>query len=273
VGGARGVPQGAPPRRNGTCVTGQPLPAASVCSCFRPESTSPPAPSQTRLRMSDTCPMAAAGAGGGGLAAVPVSTPTRDEPQPTALLQPRPLQPQRLPSSKRRRLSCSLFSCGDPPNTSAAAEDQEEGGEENQEDQQQQQQQQQPEGHGNRIDIPAVLSKPTYADVAAALESIDIPVNTSRKNVKARYARPSAPPSHLPAMHSRPGVCADDCGHVCPPPPRQPQSAEQAVTGMCVGIVKAYAVGIVASKQTRARPNLCADNSKPPPCSHPLQSN
>ena len=67
-------------------------------------------------------------------------------------------------------------------------------------------------------DIPAVLENPTFEEVGAALDSIDVPVNKSRKNVKL--------------------------------------TAEQEIRGMCIGVVGGRANGIITSKFVRQRPNL-----------------
>jgi len=67
-------------------------------------------------------------------------------------------------------------------------------------------------------DIPAAIAKPTFAEVHAALDAADIPVNLTRKNVKT--------------------------------------SENQTVEGMCLGLVNARSAGVVASSFCRARPNL-----------------
>ena len=63
------------------------------------------------------------------------------------------------------------------------------------------------------------LASPDYADVAAVLDSIEIPVNTSRINVKI--------------------------------------DEEQVVTGMCLGIVNGRGNGIIIGQETHWRKKLC----------------
>ena len=69
-------------------------------------------------------------------------------------------------------------------------------------------------------DLASPLADPSYEDIAAALSSIEIPVNMSRKNVRT--------------------------------------DAAQVVTGMCLGVVGGYGSGIVVSKHTYSRPKLTA---------------
>ena len=71
---------------------------------------------------------------------------------------------------------------------------------------------------GGLDDIEEVLEDPTFASVADALASIEVPVNESRINVRS--------------------------------------SAEQVVTGMCLGVVCARGNGIAVGAESRRRPNL-----------------
>lgn len=68
------------------------------------------------------------------------------------------------------------------------------------------------------VDLPEVLVQPDYFAVEQALDTVAIPVSTSRHNVK--------------------------------------RHAEQIVEGMCLGVVNARAMGILASKTVRQRPKL-----------------
>ena len=70
------------------------------------------------------------------------------------------------------------------------------------------------------LDIPEVLTDPTYESIAEALGTVTIPVNTSRTNLK--------------------------------------MDAEQVVTGMCLGVVGGRGNGIITSSHTYNRPNLTA---------------
>lgn len=67
-------------------------------------------------------------------------------------------------------------------------------------------------------DIEEVIEKPSFDDINAALDSVTIPVNLTRFNVK--------------------------------------KSQDQEVTGMCLGVVNARSNGVVASSFGRNRPNL-----------------
>jgi hypothetical protein len=67
-------------------------------------------------------------------------------------------------------------------------------------------------------DILEPVQDPTYESIAAALDSINVPVNVSRTNVKV--------------------------------------SDDQVVTGMCIGVVGGRSHGIITSKYARQRPNL-----------------
>ena len=71
---------------------------------------------------------------------------------------------------------------------------------------------------GEKWDIDAVVEKPAFKDIHAALDSITIPGNTTRHNVKT--------------------------------------SEDQEVTGMCLGVINGRSHGIVASSFGRNRPNL-----------------
>ena len=71
---------------------------------------------------------------------------------------------------------------------------------------------------GEVWDIKKAIAEPTYDDVHAALDSVTVPVNTTRFNVK--------------------------------------RTQNQLVTGMCLGVVNARSNGIVASAFGRTRPNL-----------------
>ena len=68
------------------------------------------------------------------------------------------------------------------------------------------------------FDIGSVVEKPTYKDIHQALESVTIPVNHTRFNVKS--------------------------------------TQNQEVTGMCLGVVNARSNGVVSSSFGRLRPNL-----------------
>eukprot|EP01043_Picozoa_sp_COSAG02_P002080 COSAG02_NODE_46_length_45443_cov_36.731497_32_plen_1137_part_00 len=67
-------------------------------------------------------------------------------------------------------------------------------------------------------DIDDVIEKPSFDDINSALDSVTIPVNLTRFNVK--------------------------------------KSQDQEVTGMCLGVVNARSNGVVASSFGRNRPNL-----------------
>ena len=69
-------------------------------------------------------------------------------------------------------------------------------------------------------DILEALQDPSYESVAAALDSVNVPVNVSRTNVKI--------------------------------------SDDQIVRGMCIGVVGGRAHGIITSKYARQRPHLTA---------------
>ena len=68
-----------------------------------------------------------------------------------------------------------------------------------------------------RIDLAAIPAAADYGAVLSALESLPIPINRSRKNIR--------------------------------------QDTDQVVTGMCLGVVNSRCMGIVVSKFARDRPN------------------